>query len=132
MLKIIAPAFLALALAGCNATSLPSPAATNAALQTALAVAKIVSPASVARLDQSISQVAASPTMADSCAVFQVAAGYYTALRPGIPASYAKIGDPAVTAGADLCANPPADTAAALATLNRLWAGVQASTVAAQ
>lgn len=131
MIKIIAPACLAaFALAGCNATSLGSdPAAREAALNAAVIAGRIVAPKQVDALDRSIAQVAASPTMASACAVFRVAAVYYATARPNVSAANMRRGDALTQAGADLCANPPADTAAALTTLNRLWAGVQASTV---
>lgn len=115
----------AIALSGCVSVS---PTTSGSALQLAVAVGRIVSPASVARLDKTIAEVAGSKSVTAACAVFQTAAGYYGDLRGAIPERYSRIGDPAVAAGRDLCAAPPADTAQALALLNRLWAGVQDAT----
>lgn len=112
-------------LGGCVSVS---PATSGSALQLAVAVGRIVSPSSVARLDRTIAEVAGSRSVTAACSVFTTAAGYYGDLRSAIPERYARIGDPAVAAGRDLCAAPPADTAQALAALNRLWAGVQDST----
>ncbi len=116
---------LAVALSGCVSVN---PATSGAALDLAVAVGRIVSPSSVARLDRTIAEVAGSRSVTAACSVFTTAAGYYGDLRSAIPERYARIGDPAVAAGRDLCAAPPADTAQALAALNRLWAGVQDST----
>lgn len=116
---------LAVALSGCVSVS---PATSGAALDLAVAVGRIVSPSSVAKLDKTIAEVAGSKSMATACAVFQTAAGYYSALRSSIPDKYARVGDPAASAGHALCDAPPADTSAALTTLNRLWAGVQDAT----
>ena len=118
-------AALAVALSGCVSLS---PATSGSALQMAVAVGRIVSPASVARLDRTIADVAGSKSVTAACAVFQTAAGYYTALRSAIPDKYARVGDPAVSAGRALCDAPPSDTASALGALNRLWAGVQDAT----
>lgn len=116
---------LAIALSGCVSVS---PAASGAALDLAVAVGRIVSPASVARLDKTIAEVAGSKSVSDACAVFQTASGYYAALRSTIPDKYARVGDPAASAGHALCDAPPTDTSAALSALNRLWAGVQDAT----
>lgn len=116
---------LAVAISGCASLS---PATSGSALQMAVAVGRIVSPSSVAKLDKTIAEVAGSKSMATACAVFQTAAGYYSALRSSIPDKYARVGDPAASAGHALCDAPPADTASALAALNRLWAGVQDAT----
>ena len=124
-IKIALAMALAVALSGCvtlNST------ATETALQMAVAVGRIVSPASVARLDRTIADVAGSKSVTAACAVFQTAAGYYTALRSAIPDKYARVGDPAASAGHTLCDAPPTDTSMALSTLNRLWAGVQDAT----
>ncbi len=116
---------LAVALSGCVSVS---PATSGSALDLAVAVGRIVSPASVARLDKTIAEVAGSKSVSDACAVFQTATGYYDALRSAIPDKYARVGDPAVSAGRSLCDAPPDDTVSALAALNRLWAGVQDAT----
>lgn len=116
---------LAVALSGCVSVS---PATSGAALDLAVAVGRIVSPSSVARLDRTIAEVAGSKSVTAACAVFQTATGYYDALRGAIPDKYARVGDPAVGAGRALCDAPPDDTASALAALNRLWAGVQDAT----
>jgi hypothetical protein len=116
---------LAVALSGCVSVS---PATSGAALDLAVAVGRIVSPSSVARLDRTIAEVAGSKSVSAACSVFQTAAGYYGALRSATPDKYARVGDPAVSAGRALCDAPPSDTASALGALNKLWAGVQDAT----
>lgn len=116
---------LAVAISGCASLS---PATSGSALQMAVAVGRIVSPSSVSKLDKTIAEVAGSRSVSAACAVFATAAGYYETLRAAIPDKYASIGDPAVSAGRALCDAPPTDTASALTTLNRLWAGVQDAT----
>lgn len=117
----------ALMLGGCVA----NPAMVELGAQGVVMAARMVSPATVERLDRTVAQVAGSETLAASCAIFNGAAGYYddARARGKIATSYARLGDATSVAGKALCASRPADTAAALVTLNRLWAGVQAATV---
>lgn len=124
-IKIALAMALAVALSGCVTLN---PTTAETALQMAVAVGRVISPSSVSKLDKTISEVAGSKSVTAACAVFQTAAGYYSALRGAIPDKYARIGDPAVSAGHALCVAPPTDTGQALTTLNRLWAGVQDAT----
>ncbi len=125
-LALLGALALAIPLAACNPPSPTAVSSVTTGVQAALAIANAIDPSLVAKADSALAALSGN-SIAKACASVLPSVTFYQNVSFLVPAQQAAYANTVASAIASSCNGGLSSSASAVATLSKLWAGMQAA-----